>query len=99
MPAFAGMTVRHRNLHPLVTPAKAGVRALAEFHVAVSMDASLRWHDGEASKASSSRHPSEGWGPSKLAEFHVAISMDASLRWHDGETSGLVAFQVLRTPL
>jgi hypothetical protein len=43
-----------------------GPFGLAESPIAASMDASLRWHDGETSAPS--RHPGEGRGPFGLAE-------------------------------
>jgi hypothetical protein len=84
MPAFAGMTVCHRNVHPRHPGDGRGPFGLAGFRTTVSMDASLRWHDGETL---TSRHPGEGRGPFGLAGFRTTVDMDASLRWHDGETS------------
>ena len=46
IPASAGMTICATAL--LVTPAKAGVHAGGLVRLGGDMDASLRWHDGEA---------------------------------------------------
>jgi len=55
MPAIAGMTAM-----PPVIPAKAGIQN--SLHPAAALDASLRWHDGNAS-----RYSGEGWNPELVA--------------------------------